>query len=164
MSGKFDTNTFARCCKRLNCHYCWKKKGNVSQVVWSTASLVSLIIHSTGWEDNSKLPNGPIAAASDVLACCLSRFCYLALFTHSCLNNCTDRSRVNAELTVKENMCCCPFIRDMYITDLAPVVQMFYSAINPINYYPVDKYYWYQLRCPLDRRRFIQWIGLSSTF
>ena len=118
-----------------------RKKGNVSQVVWSTASLVSLIIHSTGWEDNSKLPNGPIAAASDVLVCRLSRFCYLALFTHSCLNNCSDRSRVNAELTVKENMCCCPFIRDIYITDLAPVIQMFYSAINPINHYPVDKYY-----------------------
>ena len=43
-----------------------KKKGNVSQVVWSTASFVSLIIHSKGWEDNSKLMNGPIDPASDV--------------------------------------------------------------------------------------------------
>ena len=154
MSGKFDTNTFARCCKRLNCHYCWTKRGNVSQVVWSTTSFVSLIIYSTGWEDNSKLANGPIAAASGVLVCCLSRFCYLALFTHSCLNNCTDLSRVNTELTVKENKCCCPFIRDIYITVLAPVVQMFYSAINPTHLYPVDKYqkyYWYQQRYPLDR-------------
>ena len=90
-----------------------KKKRNVSQVVWSTASLVSLIIHSTGWEDNSKLLNGPIAAASGVLVECLPRFCYLALFTHSCLNNCNDRSRVNGKLAVKENKCCCPFIRDI---------------------------------------------------
>ena len=45
---------------------------NVSQVVWSTASFVSLIIHSTGWEDNSKLMNRPIAAASDVFVCYLS--------------------------------------------------------------------------------------------
>ena len=48
-----------------------EKKGNVSQVVWSTASLVSLIIHSTGWEDNSKLMNGPIEPASDVPVCYL---------------------------------------------------------------------------------------------
>ena len=89
----------------------------------------------------SKLTNGPIAAASGVLVCCLSRFCYFALFTHSCVNNCTDLSPVNTELTVKEDKCCCPFIRDIYITVLAPVVQMFYSAINPINHYPVVKYY-----------------------
>ena len=37
----------------------------------STTSFVSLIIHSTGWEDNSKLMNGPIAAASDVPVCYL---------------------------------------------------------------------------------------------
>ena len=128
-----------------------KKKGNVPQVVWSTASLISLIIHSTGWEDISKLTNGPMAAASGVLVRCLSRFCYLFLFTHSCLNNCTDLSRVNTELTVKGDKCCCPFIRGIYITVLAPVVQMFYSAINPINHYPVDKYYLYQQHYPLDR-------------
>ena len=113
-----------------------KTIGNGSQVVWSTASLVSLIIHSTGWEDISKLTNGPIAAVSDVLVCCLSRLCYLALFTHSCLNYCTDLSGANTE-----NKCCCPFIRDIYITVLAPIVQMFYSEINPINHYPVHKYY-----------------------
>ena len=119
-----------------------KKKGNVPQVVWSTASLISLIIHSTGWEDISNLTNGPMAAASGVLVCCLSRFCYLFLFTHGCLNNnCTDLSRVNTELTVKGDKCCCPFIRGIYITVLSPVVQMFYSAINPINHYPVVKYY-----------------------
>ena len=66
--------------------------------------------------------------------------------THSCLNYCTDLSGAKTE-----NKCCCPFIRDIYITVLAPVVQMFYSAINPINYYPVHKYYWYQQRYPLDR-------------
>ena len=150
--AKFDANAFAQCCKKPNCHYCWKKKkGNVPQVVWSTASLISLIIHSTGWEDISKLTHGPMAATSGVLVRRLSRFCYLFLFTHSCLNNCTDLSRVNTELTVKEDKCCCPFIRDIYITVLAPVVQMFYSAINPINHYPVDKYYLYQQHYPLDR-------------
>ena len=41
-------------------------------MVWSAASFVSLIIHSTGWEDNSKLMNRPIAAASDVFVCYLS--------------------------------------------------------------------------------------------
>ena len=97
--------------------------GRPAEVVWSTASLVSLIIHSTGWEDNSKLMNEPIEPASDVLGVyCLSRFYYLSLFTHSCLNNCTDLSRVNTELTVKEEKCCCPFIRDIYITILAPFV------------------------------------------
>ena len=35
-------------------------------MVWSTASFVALIMHSTGWEDNSKLVNGPIEPASDV--------------------------------------------------------------------------------------------------
>ena len=45
--------------------------GNVSQVVWSAASFVSLIRHSTGWEDNSKFMNGPIEPASDVLVCYL---------------------------------------------------------------------------------------------
>ena len=118
-----------------------KKKGNVPQVVWSTASLISLIIHSTGWEDISKLTNGPMSTASGILVRCVSRFCYLFLFTHSCLNTCTDLSRVNTELTIKEDKCYCPFIRDTYITVLAPLVQMFYIAINPINHYPVDKYY-----------------------
>ena len=101
-----------------------EKKGNVSQVVWSTASLVSLIIHSTGWEDNSKLMNGPIEPASDVPICYLPGLfvCFFfGFFTHSCVNNCTDLSRVKTELTVKEDKCCCPFIRDIYITVLAPV-------------------------------------------
>ena len=134
-------------------------------MVWSTASFASLIIHSTGWEDISKLMNGPIAAASGVLVCYLPRICFLAFFTHSCLNICTDLSRVTTELsqlTIKEGKWCYPFTRDIYITVLAPVVQIFYGAINQINYYPVDKYYGYQLRYPLDRRRFIQWIALST--
>ena len=29
-------------------------------------------------------------------------------------------------------------IHDIYITVLAPVVQMFYSAINRVDHYPVD--------------------------
>ena len=41
-------------------------------MAWSTASFVSLIIHSTRWEDNSKLMNGPIAAGSGDLVCCLA--------------------------------------------------------------------------------------------
>ena len=92
-------------------------------MVWSTASFVSLIIHSTGWEDNSKLMNRPIAAASDVFVCYLSGLfvCLFVFFTHSCVNNCTDLSRVKTELTVKEDKCCCPFIREIYITVLAPV-------------------------------------------
>ena len=61
-------------------------------MVWSTASFASLIIHtSTGREDNSKLMNGQIAAASGVLVYRLPRFCFLAFFTHSCLDICTDR-------------------------------------------------------------------------
>ena len=72
------------------------------------------------------------------------------LLTHSCLNNCTDISRVKTELTVKEDKCCCPFIRNIYITVLAPVVQTFYGEMNQTNHYPVDKYYGYQLRYPLD--------------
>ena len=94
-------------------------------MVWPTASFVSLIIHSTGWEDNSKFMNTPIAAASDVLVCyppgllvCLFVF---GFFTHSCVNKCTELSRVKTELTVKEDKCCCPYIRDIYITVLAPV-------------------------------------------
>ena len=92
-------------------------------MVWSSASFVSLIIHSMGWEDNSKLMNRPIVAASDVLVCYLSGlFAFLfVFFTHSCVNNCTDLSRVKSELTVKEAKCCCPFIRDIFITVLAPV-------------------------------------------
>ena len=87
ISGKFDIITFAQCCKTTNCHYCWKRIGNVSQVVWSTTSFVSLIIHtSTGWEDNNKLMNGPIAAGTGVLVCYLPKICFLAFFTHSCLN------------------------------------------------------------------------------
>ena len=124
-SEKFDIITFAQCCKTTNCHYRWKRIGNVSQVVWSTASFVSLIIHSTGWEDNSKFMNTRIAAASDVLVCyppgllvCLFVF---GFFTHSCVNKCTELSRVKTELTVKEDKCCCPYIRDIYITVLAPV-------------------------------------------
>ena len=92
-------------------------------MVWSTTSFVSLIIHSTGWEDNSKFMNRPIAAASDVLVCYLPGLfvCLFGFFTHSCVNNCTDLSRVKTELTVKEDKCCCPFIRDIYITVLALV-------------------------------------------
>ena len=96
ISGKFDIVTFAQCCKTTNCHYCWKRIGNVFQVVWSTASFASLIIHtSTCREDNSKLMNEQIAAASGVLVCCLPRFCFLDFFTHSCLNICTDRVTPN---------------------------------------------------------------------
>ena len=95
-------------------------------MVWSTASFVALIMHSTGWEDNSKLVNGPIEPASDVP---VIRLCYLpglfvclfGFFTHSCVNDCTELLRVKTELTVKEDKCCCPFIRDIYITVLAPV-------------------------------------------
>ena len=92
-------------------------------MVWSTASFVSLIIHSTGWEDNSKLMNRPIATASNVLVCYLPALfvCLFVCFTHSCVNNCTDLSRVKTELTVKEAKCCCPFNRDIFITVLAPV-------------------------------------------
>ena len=96
--------------------------------MWSTTSFVSLIIHSTGWEDNSKLMNGPIEPASDVPVCylpglfvCLFVCLFFGFITHSCVNNCTDLSRVKTELTVKEDKCCCPFIRDIYITVLAPV-------------------------------------------
>ena len=86
-----------------------EKKGNVSQVV------VSLIMHSTGWEDNSKLVNGPIEPVSDVPVCYLPGlfFLFFGFFTHSCVNNCTDLSRVKTKLTVKEDKCCCPFIRDI---------------------------------------------------
>ena len=135
--------------------------------MWSIASFVSLIIHSTGWEDNSKLMNEQIAAASDVLVCRLPVFFFVFVlffdfFTHSCVSNCTDISRVKTKLTVKEDKWGCPFIGGIYITVLAPVVQIFYGAINQINHYPVDKYYGYQQRYPLDRRRFIQWIALST--
>ena len=34
--------------------------------------------------------------------------------------------------------------------DQAPVVQTLDSAIHRINNYPVDKYFWNQLRYPLD--------------
>ena len=94
-------------------------------MVWSTASFVSLIIHSTGWEDNSKLMNRPIAAASDVFVCYLSGLfvCLFVCLFHAQFRsyNCTDLSRVKTELTVKEAKCCCPFIRDIFITVLAPV-------------------------------------------
>ena len=91
--------------------------------------LYSRWVPLTGWEDNSKLMNRPIAAASDVLVCChpgLFLFLFVCLFffgflTHSCVNNCTDLSRVKTKLTDKEAKCCCPFIRDIYITVLAPV-------------------------------------------
>ena len=93
-------------------------------MVWSTASFVSLIIHSTGWEDNSKLMNGPIEPESNVPVCYLPGL-FVCLFvrfiTHSSVKNCIDLSRVKTELTVKEDKCCCPFIRDIYITVLAPV-------------------------------------------
>ena len=52
-------------------------------MVWSTAFFVSLIMHSTGWEDNSKLMNRPIEAASDVLVCYLPGlflFCFVLFF------------------------------------------------------------------------------------
>ena len=52
ISGKFDIITFAQRCKTTNCHYCWKRIGNVFLVVWSTASFASLIIHTTGLEDS----------------------------------------------------------------------------------------------------------------
>ena len=39
--------------------------------MWSTTSFVSLIVHSTGWEDNSKLMNGPIEPESNVPVCYL---------------------------------------------------------------------------------------------
>ena len=98
--------------------------------------------------------NGQIAAASDVLVCRLPGFFFVffffGFFTHSCVNNCTNLSRVKTELTVKEDKLGCPFIGDIYITVLAPVVQIFYGAINQINHYPVDKYTGYQLRCALD--------------
>ena len=58
-------------------------------------------------------------------------------------NICTDLSRVTTELTIKEDKCCCPFIRDIYITILAPDIQIFYGAINQMNHYKVDKYYGY---------------------
>ena len=45
----------------------------------------------------------------------------------------------------------CPFIRDIYITVLVPVVQLFYSIIHRINHFPVDKYYGCQLGYPLDK-------------
>ena len=96
ISEKFAIITFAQCCWRPNCHYCWKRKGNVSQVVWSTASFVSLTIHSTGWEDNNKLMNGPIATGGGVLVCCLKSVFFF--FTHSCVKNCIDLSRVKTEL------------------------------------------------------------------
>ena len=92
-------------------------------MVWSTANFVSLIIHSTGWEENSKLMNRPIAAASDITVCYFPGLFvfFFGFFTHSCLNNCTDLSSVKTELTVKEDKWGCPFIRDIYITVLAPV-------------------------------------------
>ena len=58
-----------------------KEKRKCSQVVWSTASFVSLTIHSTGWEDNSKLMNGPIATGSGVPVCCLMRVFFFFLRT-----------------------------------------------------------------------------------
>ena len=91
-----------------------------------------------------------------------SRFFFFCFLFFGCVSNCTDLSRVKTKLTVKEDKWDCPFIGDIYITVLAPVVQIFYGAINQINHYKVDKYYGYQLRYPLDRRRFIQWIALSA--
>ena len=72
-------------------------------------------------------------------------------FTHSCVKNWTDLSHVKPEVTVKEDKCCGPFIRDIYITVLAPVVQLFYGEFHRINPFPEDKYYGYQLRYPLDK-------------
>ena len=95
ISEKFAIITFAQCCWRPNCHYCWRRKGNVSQVVWSNAPFVSLTIHSMGWEDNNKFMNGPISTGSGVLVYCLKSFFF---FTHSCVKNCIDLSRVKTEL------------------------------------------------------------------
>ena len=58
---------------------------------------------------------------------------------------------MKTELTVKEDKCCCPFIRDIYIIVLAPVVQLFYGEFHWINPFLVDKYYGYKLRYPLDK-------------
>ena len=57
-----------------------KEKRKCSQVVWSTASFVSLTIHSTGWEDNSKLMNGQTATGSGVPVCCLMRVFFFFFF------------------------------------------------------------------------------------
>ena len=69
--------------------------------------------------------NTRIAAASDVLVCyppgLLVGLFVFGFFTHSCVNKCTELSRVKTKLTVKEDKCCCPYIRDIYITVLAPV-------------------------------------------
>ena len=78
-------------------------------------------------------------------------FFFLAFFTHSCVKNWTDLSRVKTEVTVKEDKCCYPFIRDIYIIVLALVVQLFCGEFHRINPFPVDKYYGYQLRYPLDK-------------
>ena len=58
---------------------------------------------------------------------------------------------MKTEVTVKEDKCCYPFIRDIYIIVLAPVVQLFSGEFHRINPFPVDKYYEYQLRFPLDK-------------
>ena len=58
---------------------------------------------------------------------------------------------MKTEVTVKEDKCCCPFIRDIYITVLAPVVQLFYGEFHRINPFPEDKYYGYKLRYPMDK-------------
>ena len=145
ISEKFAIITFAQCCWRPNCHYCW----NVSQVVWSTTSFVSLTIHSTGWEDNNKLMNGPIARGSGVLVCCLKSVFFFFFFFFFFLRTVVWRTASIFHVW-RPNCQRGPFIHDIYITVLAPVVQMLYSAINRINHYPVDKYYGYQLRGPLD--------------
>ena len=99
ISEKFAIITRVQCCWRPNCHYCWKRKGNVFQLVWSTAPFVSLTIHSMGWEDNDKLMNGPIATSGGVLVCCLkSFFFFVFFFKHSCVKNCIHLSRVKTEL------------------------------------------------------------------
>ena len=58
---------------------------------------------------------------------------------------------MKTEVTVKEDKCRCPFIGDIYITVLVPVVQLFYGEFYRINPFPVDEYYGYQLRYPLDK-------------
>ena len=89
-SETFAIITFAQCCWRPNCHYCWKRKGNVSELVWSATSFVSLTIYSTGWEDNNKLMNGPIFL--------LFFFFFFYAQLHSCVNNCIDLLRVKTVL------------------------------------------------------------------
>ena len=43
-----------------------------------------------------------------------------------------------------------PYLFNIFLNDLAPVVQTLDSAIHRINHYPADKYYASQLRYPLD--------------